>query len=337
MHHLPLKDAGALAPLFEGLEDSMVLAYLEGSMGEGYADRMPGPTAGLIVSSEYCFFGGDAGTPGARELVENLFSCTDWDEVTVITREGDMAWRDLLLSVKKNHPVEVPRFGIVQKDYDFDLEHLKEMASRVPPELRLVPFDLEIYGQAMAEHWSQPFCDAFASGEDFLKRGFGFAVTDQGRLVAGASTMTVYKGGEETQVATREEYRGRGLALAAAAALIAECLRRGMRPCWDAANETSLHMALRLGYAYRGVYSTVQLSRHGGIRPGKYRHYKGGEYQVLFLATHSETLEEMVVYRALYGEHGVWVRPAEMWNETVNTESGKVPRFAYLGEADDRD
>ena len=50
------------------------------------------------------------------------------------------------------------------------------------------------------------------------------------------------------------------------------------------------------------------------IKTGKYRHFKGNEYEVLYVAKHSETMEEMVVYRALYGEHGVWVRPADMWN-----------------------
>ena len=53
------------------------------------------------------------------------------------------------------------------------------------------------------------------------------------------------------------------------------------------------------------------------IKPGRYRHFKGKEYEVIALARHSETLEEMVVYRALYGERGLWVRPASMWNETL--------------------
>jgi hypothetical protein len=57
------------------------------------------------------------------------------------------------------------------------------------------------------------FCEAFASAEDYLTHGFGYAVTDQGKLVAGASTMTVYEGGTETQVATRAGYEGRGLAI----------------------------------------------------------------------------------------------------------------------------
>ena len=54
------------------------------------------------------------------------------------------------------------------------------------------------------------------------------------------------------------------------------------------------------------------------IPKGKYRHYKGNEYEVLEIAKHSETLEPMVIYRALYGDHGTWIRPAEMWNEHID-------------------
>ena len=66
------------------------------------------------------------------------------------------------------------------------------------------------------------------------------------------------------------------------------------------------------------------------IRPGRYRHFKGNEYQVLGLARHSETLEEMVVYRPLYGEGGLWVRPSTMWSETVERDGYSGPRFRYI-------
>lgn len=67
------------------------------------------------------------------------------------------------------------------------------------------------------------------------------------------------------------------------------------------------------------------------VTPGRYRHFKGNEYELLYVAKHSETMEDMVVYRALYGERGVWVRPAKMWNEPVEHEGKTVPRFSYLG------
>ena len=70
------------------------------------------------------------------------------------------------------------------------------------------------------------------------------------------------------------------------------------------------------------------------IKKGRYRHFKGMEYEVLGMAKHSETLEDMVVYRALYGEGGVWVRPASMFLETVEREGKTFPRFTYIEESE---
>ena len=63
------------------------------------------------------------------------------------------------------------------------------------------------------------------------------------------------------------------------------------------------------------------------IQPGIYRHFKGNRYEVIGMAKHSETMEPMVVYRALYGEGGLWVRPAAMWNEIVDKPNYHGPRF----------
>ena len=68
------------------------------------------------------------------------------------------------------------------------------------------------------------------------------------------------------------------------------------------------------------------------IKPGKYRPFKGDYYEVMGVARHSETMEEMVVYRALYGEQGLWVRPAAMWTETIDRDGYHGPRFQYIGE-----
>jgi len=66
------------------------------------------------------------------------------------------------------------------------------------------------------------------------------------------------------------------------------------------------------------------------LKPGKYRHFKGNEYELLYVARHSETLEPMVVYKALYGEQGIWVRPAAMWNEAIDRDGYSGPRFAPI-------
>ena len=68
------------------------------------------------------------------------------------------------------------------------------------------------------------------------------------------------------------------------------------------------------------------------IKMGRYRHFKGNEYELLYIAKDSETLEDMVVYKALYGEGGIWVRPLKMWNETVIRDGVEYKRFTYIGE-----
>lgn len=68
------------------------------------------------------------------------------------------------------------------------------------------------------------------------------------------------------------------------------------------------------------------------LKPGKYRHFKGKEYLLIGIAKHSETEEDMVVYQALYGDRGLWVRPAAMWSEIVEKGDYSGPRFQYLGE-----
>jgi len=70
------------------------------------------------------------------------------------------------------------------------------------------------------------------------------------------------------------------------------------------------------------------------LQPGRYRHYKGQEYIVLGVARHSETEEELVVYRQDYGEHGLWVRPLAMFQETVEIAGQRVPRFEFVEKTD---
>ncbi|WP_100638891.1 DUF1653 domain-containing protein [Marinobacter salexigens] len=68
------------------------------------------------------------------------------------------------------------------------------------------------------------------------------------------------------------------------------------------------------------------------IRPGRYRHYKGMDYEVIDVARHSETEEKLVVYRCLYGDYSLWVRPLSMFRETVEVAGEQVPRFARIDE-----
>ena len=74
------------------------------------------------------------------------------------------------------------------------------------------------------------------------------------------------------------------------------------------------------------------LTKAAKIQTGRYKHYKGGMYEVIGVATHTETGEPLVIYRALYGEFGLWARPYSMFCEQVNCEGHMVQRFAFCGE-----
>jgi hypothetical protein len=255
------KDRLPLAPLLCGIDDSMVIAYLQGYMGEAFVKSIDDMEAVVVISGEYSFWGGDSASSDANHLIEHFFEAAPTESSIAIFAECNAGWRSALLSQNRNHPVAVSRYHIAQRDYDFDISRLQSYRDSLPKGFELQPFDMNIYRAAMSDEWSREFCETFDSGDDYLKRGFGFAAIYEGQFVSGASTMTVYDGGTEIQVATREDYRKKRLAIPCAAAMILECVRRKMRPHWDAANEISKKMAIKLGYEYTGEYTTIHLRR----------------------------------------------------------------------------
>jgi len=85
---------------------------------------------------------------------------------------------------------------------------------------------------------------------------------------------------------------------------------------------------VRTNQASSSTGAAVQTEPAGSVEPGEYRHYKGGTYQVIGVAKHSETEELLVVYRPLYGDRGLWVRPLDMFLESVIVDGRRVPRFS---------
>ena len=87
-----------------------------------------------------------------------------------------------------------------------------------------------------------------------------------------------------------------------------------------------------LRFAEQVLMEEMRQTEASSLKPGKYVHFRGGEYELLSVASHSETLEPMVIYRALYGDRGLWVRPAAMWDEIVEHEGRRVKRFTPADE-----
>jgi cyclomaltodextrinase / maltogenic alpha-amylase / neopullulanase len=87
-----------------------------------------------------------------------------------------------------------------------------------------------------------------------------------------------------------------------------------------------------MNHSFFATFAVTHILVLMNIKPGRYRHFKGNEYEVVGIAKDSETMEEVVVYRALYGERGLWVRSAKMFTEVIERDGRTLPRFQYVGD-----
>lgn len=114
--------------------------------------------------------------------------------------------------------------------------------------------------------------------------------------------------------------------------LVDRCLVLAARRCWPVRRPSPYTLGMTT--TPDQTPTDADLPAMPMVAPGLYRHYKGGEYKVLDMVRHSETLEAMVLYQALYGQRGLWVRPAAMFAQTVTVDGVEQPRFALLPTAE---
>ena len=244
------KDRGKLAELFQAYKwNYLADAILEGAMGRAIADEVDEPHAAVLQAPnlQLSIVGGDAGHPSAREYIEGLPK----HSALFFGAEG---WEELVQSIHGGKLIEMPRYAFTSEA--LDLEHLRSLASRVPDGYRLVQMDLDL-AQRLGEEKSRFAEDHmvnFDSPEDFIARGFGFCLLHGNQIASVATTFAVCHKGIEIQINTREQHQRKGLATVVAAHLIMHSLEKGLDPNWDAANESSVGLAAKLGYTPQGTY-----------------------------------------------------------------------------------
>ena len=258
MQAIKKQDVMAIAPLFAGMGDSMILSCTQGHMGRAWADDAASPQAAKIISGDFCFLAGDSECAGAYELAAHIPEGYRSHLLHIIPQhEG---WNVRIEEAFGARAQKYMRYALHQDISGLRSDWLTEIARQVPPEYRIVPMDARLFEQTRREEWSKDFCSQFDDYTDYQCRGVGFVALLGDDPVSGASSYTVYSEGIEIEIDTKAEHRRKGLAAACAAHLILACLERGLYPNWDAANKKSLGLALKLGYRFDKEYPAFQVT-----------------------------------------------------------------------------
>lgn len=237
----------------------MIQSALQGLMGSVHtcADA---PRAALIETGDFLFLAGDA----ADMQCETLLASYAHDGRFRILCCKDQALYDRAGQLLRGAASPAQRFAF-QTPEKFDRQKLDAMIRKAPDDVQLRLFDAGCYDQAMESEWSRDLCSQFVSKDHYLKNGLGAAALCDGQLIGGASSYIYAQGAIEIEIDVRSDQRRKGIASACAAMLVLECLKRGIRPGWDAANPVSARLAEKLGYVPLGAYPVWLLHEQAAL------------------------------------------------------------------------
>lgn len=241
-----------LIPIFKGIDDTMILSCIQGHMGKAYVDNIEKPTVAEVIVGVFVFLAGDPNAGAAEELLNNL------PENCLVVGSTD-EWKNRIEKSHKGHVDKFQRYAFKKDPKYLNYNHIKGFLSTLPEGYELKKVDKTIAYDKSFHEVSEAFTEQFDSIDDYLNRGVGFCILHEGKVVCGASSYSIYDNGIEIEIDTHPKYRRKGLATVAAAALILDCLDRGIYPSWDAANLTSVHLAEKLGYVMDDPYDTYHI------------------------------------------------------------------------------
>ena len=238
-----LKDRAKAAPLFAGMEDSMIASCLQGMMDSKiYVTDPENPQSAMAFLAEFAFLAGEPDRELASFKPKGVVGM-------VPSSEG---WAKLIEECQPDAD-KVTRYAI-KKGAKFDRANLQKLVNALPEGYEIKRIDGDLYDKCLAiDDFEDGVCH-FASKEQYLEMGRGFAAVKDGEPVSVASSYTVYREGIEIEIDTLEEERRKGLAAAVGATLILSCLQDGLYPSWDAANMNSVRLAEKLGYEFSHEY-----------------------------------------------------------------------------------
>lgn len=253
IYEVDINSREKLYPIFENMKDTMILSCLEGHMGTAWVDDLENPTVAQILVGIFVFYAGDANAAAAEEMLcnipENILAIVNTDE-----------WKKRIETIHEGRIEKFQRYAF-KKNYEYlNRDKMEAFISKLPEGYELKKIDKHIASDSSFQNLSEDFTSQFESIEDYISKGVGYCILNDGQVVCGASSYSVYNDGIEIEVDTHPKHRRKGLATIASSALILDCLDRGKYPNWDAANLDSVKLAEKLGYILEEAYDTYYIN-----------------------------------------------------------------------------
>lgn len=239
--------------LFKGITDTTLTSCIEGVMGKVYCDDGISPTVAAGVLAEYIYIGGECN----KSFLSELFSSLKSGEYTVVTPSKTI--QSYVKEFFSNSYKETERYQTKKNEFCFDEQTLLKNTSSLPDGFLLKQFDKDMFNQAKSDSLLHFVVGGFENDSEFLSNGLGYGIMYDGKLICATTSFAYYSGGYEIGVATKPEYRRRGLALCTSSAFILETLKRNKLPSWDAAHKGSLALAEKLGFIFDFEYIGIEI------------------------------------------------------------------------------
>ena len=246
-HRIRLAQAFRASPRVDISIDCVV----EGQMGRAFVDDPHNPTAFVMQLGVFCYFAGEAKSPGGRAMMES-------QSPPKLLMPSPAEWIEAAQEVHGDRLIEISRYTFSSEH--LSIEHLERLLRGSPLRGQAQRIDAAIAARALADRDGVVDISEFDSAEDFVERGVGFCLMD-GETIAGAAySSLVCSKGIEISLFVLPAYRRRGVATVLGSMLVKHCLESRMDPHWDAANPESCKLAEKLGYVGTGTYEAYFLS-----------------------------------------------------------------------------
>lgn len=227
----------------------LISSVLNGHSGRMLVDSDTQPRIARLDTGAFTMFGGD---PDLKEVTDLI----RYSPIYIVTPENEK-WKNIFIN-EFNDKIKILPFTEYCSN-TVNVERLTEIVDKLPEGYEIKRLDKRLLKKLPENISNEYFLENFNSIDDFIKRGIGFCILNDKKIVSAATSMAASSNAIDIEIETAKNFRGKGLGTTVGAKLVLHCIQNNIKPKWLAANEDSERLALRLGFSKGKYYETFQI------------------------------------------------------------------------------